>query len=312
MHIIGKTNIDFIGHRFVPYAITTLLILAGVFSLIVRGGPNYGIDFTGGVLAQVSSNKSVPINDVRAALETTYPGLELQSAGATAIIIRAKGAQQHSDTFGTNVGELLNQKIQGTVFTVDRTEYVGATVGKHLVKQAFLAIIFSFVGIIIYIAFRFRSVIWGSAGVFALMHDVFIVFGMFCLMNKEINLNIIAALLTLAGYSINDTIVVFDRIRENIRLMPKADLGTVINESVNQTLSRTIITSVTVFLVCLGLYFFGGEVLHGFSLAMLMGVIIGTYSSIFVASPIIYEWDQYKLRKLKERAARRAVSIKKK
>jgi preprotein translocase SecF subunit len=125
-------------------------------------------------------------------------------------------------------------------------------------------------------------------------------------MKREINLNIIAALLTLAGYSINDTIVVFDRIRENIRLMPKSGLGTVINESVNQTLSRTIITSVTVFLVCLGLYFFGGEVLHGFSLAMLMGVIIGTYSSIFVASPIIYEWDQYKLRVARERAARRA------
>ena len=311
MHIIGKTNVDFIKLRFVTYIVTGILILAGVVALIARGGPTYGIDFTGGVLVQVSYDKPVPMDEIRTAL-AGYEGLELQSTGLSSIIVRAKGDQKQADQFGAHVAEVLTQKIAGTKFNVERTEYVGATVGRHLVKQAGFAIIFSFIGIIVYVAFRFRSVIWGSAGVFALMHDVFIVFGMFCVLNKEINLNIIAALLTLAGYSINDTIVVYDRIRENLRLMPKADLGTVINTSINQTLSRTIITAFTVFLVSLGLFFFGGEVIHGFALAMVMGVVIGTYSSIFIASPIIYEWEQYKLRKTKERVAKRSNTAKKK
>jgi preprotein translocase SecF subunit len=160
-----------------------------------------------------------------------------------------------------------------------------------------MALIFSFLGIIIYVAFRFHSGIWGTAGVIGIMHDVFCVFGIFSILNKEITLTIIAALLTIAGYSINDTIVVFDRIRENLRLTPKDDFDTVINRSVNQTLSRTIITSLTVFLVGLALFFLGGEVIHDFAFAMLIGVVVGTYSSIYVCSPLVFEWEEYKKRR---------------
>jgi preprotein translocase subunit SecF len=310
VQIIGKTSIDFINKRYVSYLFSGILIAAGLLAIFVKG-PNYGIDFTGGVLAQVSYDKEVAMNDIRGALGV-YQGIELQSSGPNSVIIRGRAAEGDADQFGARVGDVLNQKLIAAKFTVDRTEYVGATVGRHLIKQAGFAIIFSFIGIIIYVAFRFRSLIWGGAGVLAIMHDVFIVFGMFCILGKEINLNIVAALLTIAGYSINDTIVIFDRIRENIRIKPKESLGNIINLSVNETLSRTIITSLTVFLVVIGLFFFGGEVIHGFALAMIIGTFIGSYSTVFVASPVIYEWEQYKLRKAKERSARRANSIKNK
>jgi preprotein translocase SecF subunit len=167
---------------------------------------------------------------------------------------------------------------------------VGPRIGKYLTNRALLAIILSLSGIIIYVAFRFKSPVWGISAVIALLHDVFIVLGLFCIFDKEITLTVIAAVLTLAGYSVNDTIVIFDRIRENLSLMRKETLNKIINTSINQTLSRTAITSLTTEFVLLSLFFLGGEVIHDFSFVLLFGVVIGTYSSIFIASPIVYEF----------------------
>jgi len=300
VHLIGKTNIGFISKRYFFFAVSLLLILAGIVSLILRGGPNYGIDFRGGILVQFSFDKAIDFNIVRKTLnDSGISGVDMQSSGASAIIIRAKKTEQNPDEFAAKVKVILTQKFPDRTITLERTEFVGATVGKHLVKQAMLAILLSFLGIIIYVAFRFSSGVWGTAGVIALVHDVFITFGIFSILNKEINLTIVAALLTLAGYSINDTIVIFDRIRENLRLKPKEDLGSVIDISVNETLSRSIVTNLTVFFVVIVLFLFGGEVLHDFSLALLIGVIIGSYSTIFIASPMIYEWEISKRKRAK-------------
>jgi len=298
---LHNTNINFIAKRYVFFAVSIIVALAGIVSLVLRGGPNYGIDFTGGVLMQVAFAQPVNMNDIRSALGSAgIQGLELQSAQSsshTSIIVRAKQSSINQDQFAAQVSGILSQKFPGNQMTVERTEYVGPAVGKHLVQQAYYALIFSFIGIIIYVAFRFKSTIWGTAGVVGIVHDVFVIFGIFSLLNKEITLMIVTALLTIAGYSINDTIVVFDRIRENLRLHPKDDFGSVINMSINQTLSRTIITSVTVFIVAVSLFFMGGEVIHGFAFALLIGVFIGTYSSIYVCSPLVYEWHEYQKRR---------------
>ena len=273
------------------------MILAGIAALIIRG-PNYGIDFSGGVLMQVSFAQSVNMDDVRSALMTDGMGkVELQSS-RNSVIIRAKQLGINEKEFSKKVTVLLEKRFPKNTLTIDRVEYVGPAVGKHLGKQAFYAMIFSFIGIIIYVAFRFHSSTWGVAGVIGIMHDVFIVFGIFVILNREINLTVIAAFLALAGYSINDTIVIFDRIRENLRLLSKEDFGSVINRSVNDTLSRTIITNGTVFFVVAALYFLGGEVINDFAFAMLIGSFVGTYSSIYVCSSLVFEWEQRKKRRV--------------
>jgi preprotein translocase subunit SecF len=296
-HFLHNTNIDFIGKRYIFFAVSATLAIIGLASLIIRGGPNYSIDFTGGILVEASCAQQVGLDDVRSALRAGgVEKLELQSLGKD-IIIRAKQQDINQDEFSKKILLILRQKFPQNQIAINRTEYVGPAVGKHLAKQAFNALIFSFLGIIIYVAFRFHSSIWGVAGVFGIVHDVFVVFGLFSLFNLEINLTSIAAFLTIAGYSINDTIVVFDRLRENLRYITKEDFATVINRSVNQTLARTIITSLTVFMVALALFFLGGEVIHDFALAMLLGVVIGTYSSIYVCTPLVFEWEQYKRRR---------------
>ena len=304
---LHNTNFDFIGMRKPFFAISALLIIAGIVSLIVRGGPNYGIDFSGGTLLQVAFDKPVAMNQVRAAFASSGIGnIELQSTQGSqhnSIIIRTKISDISQDEFAAKVSAVLKQQFPERTATIERTEFVGPSVGKHLVKQAMFALFFSFIGIIIYVAFRFHSGIWGVAGVLGIMHDVFIVFGIFSLFNMEITLTIIAAFLTIAGFSINDTIVLFDRIRENMKLIVKEGFGSIINKSINQTLSRTIITSLTVFIVSLILFFMGGEVLHDFAFAMVVGTIVGVYSSIFVCSPLIFEWELYKKRKSSSAAA---------
>jgi preprotein translocase subunit SecF len=278
------------------------MILLGIGALIVRGGPNYGIDFTGGLLMQIGFEKPADMNTFRSALdEAGIKGCELQSTG-NSVILRVKHKDINSDAFSASLMKALNDKYKDSKIIIERKEFVGPTVGKHLVKQAFLAVIFSMLGIIVYVAFRFNSGLWGFAGVFALCHDLFITFGLFSVFNKEITITVIAALLTLAGFSINDTIVVFDRIRDNLRLFSKEPFYKVLNDSMNQTLSRTIITSFTVFVVVLALFLFGGEVIHDFAFAMLVGVFIGTYSSVFVASPMIYEWEMFKKRRMERLA----------
>lgn len=302
LSFLQHVNFDYIGKRYFFFAVSAVLIGVGVVSFIVRGGPNYSIDFTGGILVQAAFEKPVAMTDVRAALtEGGIEKLELQSS-RNAVIIRAKKQDIDQDVFSRKVAGILQAKFPQNPMVIERTEYVGPTVGRHLASQAFWAMILSFIGIIIYVAFRFHSSIWGMAGVLGIMHDVIIVFGMFVLFNKEINLTAIAAFLTIAGYSINDTIVIFDRLRENLRYLSKEDFGTVINRTVNSMLPRTFITSFTVFMVVLALYLLGGQTIHDFAFAMLAGVVIGVYSTVFICTPLVYEWEQFRRR----RAARLA------
>lgn len=295
---LHNTKIDFIGKRYIFYAISGFIILAGIASLVIKGGPNYGIDFSGGILIQMAFDKPVQMDEVRSALIAGgLDSIELQSSALgqkSSIIMRAKKSQLNQDELSAKVQSIMNQKFPGNQLTIERTEFVGPAIGRHLFKQALLALIFSFAGIIVYVAFRFHSGLWGAAGVIGIMHDVFIIVAIFSIFNKEMTLTIVAALLTIAGYSINDTIVIFDRMRENLRLLSKETFGNVINISINQTLSRTVITSLTVFIVTISLFFLGGEVLHDFAFALLVGLVAGSYSTVFICSPLVYEWEEWK------------------
>jgi preprotein translocase subunit SecF len=185
----------------------------------------------------------------------------------------------------------LQEAQKDNKFRVEQKDYVGPMVGKHLFRQALLAIVLSLLGIVVYVAFRFSNLIWGLAGVLSLVHDVLFMFGLYSFTRSEFNLTLVAAILTLAGYSINDTIVIFDRMREKMKLYRKEPLGSVINQSMNETLSRTIITVLTVFIAVVTLYFVGGPVIHDFAMGMTLGSILGCYSSVAVAAPLVYQFE---------------------
>ncbi len=294
MEIIKKTNIDFLGLRYICFAISGGLVLLGIIALAIRG-VNLGIDFAGGNLAEIKFAKILVVDEVRKVFKENFPeNVEIQTfPKSNSFVIRSKKNNDPSSgtsQFGENVSQMLKKVLPENPATIERTEYVGPAVGRHLIKQANWAIIFSFLGIIIYVAFRFNSGIWGAAAVIALIHDVFVTFGIFSLLQKEITLSVIAALLTLAGYSVNDTIVIFDRLRENIRLFRKDPLPKIMNQSLNETLARTLITNLTVIMVLAALFMFGGDVIHDFAFALLFGCIIGTYSTVAIAVPIVYEW----------------------
>jgi preprotein translocase subunit SecF len=298
-------NIDFIGKRYFSFAISIILVLVSIFAIFVKG-PNYGIDFSGGILMQMSFDKEVKLDLIREGLSAQKDlAFELQSTGKTGIIIRVKQTDKTQEEMSQAITSVLQSKFNDTNITVDRVEYVGPAVGKHLTKQAMYAFTFVFIGIIVYVAFRFKSTLWGVSGVLALIHDVFITFGLMVLMGKQVDLTLVAALLTIAGYSINDTIVLFDRIRENLRLLAKETFAGTINISINEVLGRTIITSLTVLFVSLIILFMGGEVIHDFGLAMLIGSILGVYSSIFICAPLTYEWEKRKRDRYKRNIARK-------
>ncbi|MDR1244782.1 MAG: protein translocase subunit SecF [Endomicrobium sp.] len=310
MQIFKSTNIDFIGNRRKFFFISALMLLLTVFVFIYRGGPNYGIDFTGGVLMQASFQQEVELQDVRSALEKSNIGsFELQSSG-NIIMIRAKKNVASQEEFENAVKAAMQETFPNNSMTIDRVEYVGPSVGTYLSKQALYAFFFAFVGMIVYVAFRFKSGLWGVASVLGIIHDVVISFGFVILANKEVNITVIAALLTVAGYSINDTIVLFDRIKENLRLLAKEDFGKVINRSINEVIQRTVVTSLTVFIVAASLFFFGGEVIHTFAYIMLIGTILGVFSTLFICTPIVYEWEQRKKNRLKVAVKKGYVSSK--
>lgn len=305
MQFFKTPNIDFIGKRYFSFTISIILVLVSIFAIFVKG-PNYGIDFSGGILMQMSFDKEIKLDLIREGLSAQKDlAFELQSTGKTGIIIRVKQTDKTQDEMSQAITSVLQSKFADTNITVDRVEYVGPAVGKHLTKQAMYAFTFVFIGIIIYVAFRFKSTLWGVSGVLALIHDVFITFGLMVLMGKQVDLTLVAALLTIAGYSINDTIVLFDRIRENLRLLAKETFAGTINISINEVLGRTIITSLTVLFVSLIILFMGGEVIHDFGLAMLIGSILGVYSSIFVCAPLTYEWEKRKRDRYKKNIARK-------
>ncbi|HIQ47578.1 MAG TPA: protein translocase subunit SecF [Sulfurovum sp.] len=300
--------------RFGLLSVAVLILSIG---LILSKGFNYGIDFAGGTLIQVQYEGKAPIDKVRNAIDTdkAYEGATVTFfGGEDEVVIKTK---MSSKNLGEDIGDKVRVLLKDTgKFEVRRVDMVGAKVGSELREQGLMAMLLAIIGILIYVSFRFE---WrfAVASVMALLHDVTIAMGMIVLFNIEVNLDILAALLTILGYSLNDTIIVFDRIREGIRTIKDPDLAGIIDESVSRTLSRTTLTSLTTFFVVFTLWMFGGEIIHGFGFTLLVGIIVGTYSSIFVASPILMwlgfsvggfrEKEAEKLKREKEKEKMRAM-----
>ncbi|MDR0485859.1 MAG: protein translocase subunit SecF [Elusimicrobiota bacterium] len=299
MQIIKDLNIDFIGKRRRFFAIPVILFIVLLSVYIFKGGPNYSIDFTGGIMMQVSFDNQVEMEDVRrAVIDAGISSFELQKSENT-YILRAKRDIGEQKTFEDKITDAFHSAFPSNKMTVEKMEFVGPVVGEYLSKQALYAFCFAFLGIIVYVAFRFKSSLWGVVSIVGIINDVALSFGFIVLTNKEIDITVIAALLTIAGYSINDTIVLFDRMRENLRLYIKDDFATIINRSINSILLRSIVTSVTVFIVACALFFLGGEVIHTFAYVMVIGTVLGVYSSIFICAPLVYEYETRKRKRLK-------------
>lgn len=314
---IFKTNktYGFMAKRIPFTAVSAILIVISIFSLFTKG-LNFGIDFAGGTVIQIKYEKEAPISDIRNLLKgTSHSNAAITKFGSDEeIIIRMTGS---TSTLGNDIGEELKTVLAPTGnFEIRRVDMVGAKVGDELAEKGLMSLLLSFVGIIIYVSFRFD---WKFAFVslLALLHDVIIAVGAVSLFNIEVNLDILAAILTLLGYSLNDTIIIFDRIREVIQTSKEDNLEKLIDESVSRTLPRTTLTSLTVLFTVLTLYLFGGEIINGFAFTMLVGVIVGTYSSIFVASSFLVNLkfsiadyrakEAEKVRIKKEKAKNRAL-----
>jgi preprotein translocase subunit SecF len=292
--IVGKTNIDFMGKRKVALAISGVLVLLGLLTVIQisRGAANLGIDFAGGTAVQLKFDNPIAIDAARKALgKHGLNDAELQEFSQdNKLLVRVKTEGTIEEKIADQIVQVFEQEFANNKFVVDSSTEIGPTIGHRLQQDALLAITISLIGIILYVATRFE-LRFGVAAAIATFHDVLAVLGIFYLLDVEITLLVVTALLTLAGYSLTDTVVVFDRIRENLRGRRRDSVLTIINNGINQVLSRTLVTTLTVVLVLLPLTLFGGEVLHDFSFALLLGVLIGTYSSIFVASPLLMVWQ---------------------
>lgn len=282
-----KIIIPFIKYRFIFIGISALLFMGSIVA-IWKYGLNYGIDFKGGAKLEYRFNQSVSEEGVREALSGKVPGtphvVRFGTKDENRMSIKVEVPEEHAK-LGEMITPLLEEKFGAGSVTLEKEETVGPRVGKELRKKALLAVFFSWLLMMVYIAYRFEFV-YAPGAFLSLVHDTVITVGIFAFLHKEVDLTILAALLTLIGYSINDTIVVFDRIRENRAQISSSTVWKVVNESINSTLSRTIITTLTVFFVVIVLFLKGGGTLHDFAFCMIIGVIIGTYSSIFVASPI--------------------------
>jgi preprotein translocase subunit SecF len=293
IELIRNPNINFLGKRYIAFVISGILSVIGIIAIvqIATGKANLGIDFAGGTSIQFKFERPVALHEVRVALENSgLRDFDLQDLPTVnKILIRVKKTEHELGQVSDTITSILSQKFPDNKYVVDSTTVIGPKVGGRLRMDAAQAVAMAVIGILVYVAFRFQFK-FGVGATVATFHDVLAVLGIFFLMGKEINLILITALLTIAGYSLTDTVVVFDRIRENLKMRQKDSVETVMNSSINEVLSRTIVTSLTVLLSSFALFFFGGEVLHDFSLAMIMGVIIGTYSSIFVASPVVLLW----------------------
>ncbi|MDT8395032.1 MAG: protein translocase subunit SecF [bacterium] len=280
-------NINFVGKRRTALIISLVALLIGVGSLVLKGGPRYGIDFAGGTLVQVKFTDAPDVGRIRDVLTDKGMGSAvIQSLGEEKVSIRVKSEEGQIDTASDDVFAVLAEQFGPDSVSLELVEMVGPQVGADMRRKGMLSMLYAMVGILIYITLRFQFR-FAMGAIAALIHDIIITIGVFSLFDKEFTLPIIAALLTIIGYSLNDTIVVYDRIRENIRRTPKDMLASVINTSINQTLSRTILTSGTTLLVVICLFVLGGEVIHDFSFALLVGVVVGTYSSIYIASPML-------------------------
>lgn len=294
-----NTNINFVGKRVIAITCSLILIMAGIVSLVIKGGPSYGIDFAGGSLVQVKFTQDTSAAKVREALKPlALHGMTIQQFGPQPdeFLVRAQESSSELESLATKVQSTLETTYGSGKVEIRRAEMVGPKVSQSLRNKGLMAILFSIIGMLIYITWRFEFR-FGAGAVIALFHDVLITLAFFSFLNKQIDLTIVAAFLTIVGYSVNDTVIVCDRIRENMAKYPKEKLEPVINRSINETLSRTIMTSGMTMLAVVALFFFGGTVIHDFAFAMMIGIIVGTYSSIFVASPVILFWEGLKEKK---------------
>ena len=290
--ISSETNFDFMGKIKMAMTISGLVILIGLGSIALSGGLKYGIDFAGGTLIQLQFKTPPDIEVIRDGLKTIALGEStIQEFGSKRdILIRVQRSEEKLEAVGSKVRNSLGEKFNKEDITIERVEMVGPKVGRDLREKALLSILYAVIGIVIYISWRFELQ-YAIAAIIALAHDVLVTMGAFSILDKEFTLVIVAAFLAIIGYSLNDTIVVFDRIRENLRRRRKNTFVQIINASINQTLSRTLLTSGTTLMVVIALFFFGGEIIHDFSFALLVGILVGTYSSIFIASVFLVYWD---------------------
>jgi len=282
-------NINFVGKRKIAAIFSVLVILAGIASLIIKGGPNYGVDFAGGTLVQTQFAEATDAATIKEALAPLNLGaMVVQQFGEEANEFLIRTQESDSALKGLSQNMLIElEKQYGTgQVEIRRTEMVGPQVGKDLREKGLMALLYAMIGILIYISWRFEFR-FAVGAITALIHDVLITFGAFSVFNKEIDLPIIAAFLAIIGYSLNDTIIVYDRIRENRSKHGRDGFPAIINRSINETLSRTILTSGTTLLVVAALFIFGGGVIHNFAFALLVGILVGTYSSVYVASPVL-------------------------
>lgn len=293
MEIFKKiTHVNFVGSMKLYFTLSIIAISISIASVAWHGGLNLGIDFAGGTLVQVKFQQATSTEGLRKALDTIkLGGSIIQQFSPEEFVIRTAESTSDLKGLSDHIEEALAGSYGKGSFDVRRVEVVGPKVGKDLTQKAILAVVFSWIAMLLYIAWRFEFR-YGVGGIIALIHDVIICIGALSIFNKEFSLTIVAALLTIIGYSINDTIVVCDRIRENVRKGGKKDLGEIINVSINETLSRTILASLTVFIVVVVLFFLGGEVIHDFAFVLLVGVFVGTYSSIFIATPVVLVWEK--------------------
>lgn len=287
LQLLVGTNFAMMKHRRLAYLISGALVLATVGWLVVNGGPKYSVDFTGGRLLQIRTGTPLPADQVRAALEAGgFPGVELQQLTGehrNEFMIRMKNSAGADPLAGVQAA--IQARFPGETVELRRNELVGPKVGGELRQKAVWAVLTSLGAILLYVGFRYEFK-FALGAVVALFHDVFVTLGVLCFANREISLTVVAALLTIAGFSINDKIVVFDRIRERGKALRKETHTRVMDIAVNETLSRTVITNITVLLTALALLFWGGDVLRDFSLAITLGMLLGTYSSIFLASAL--------------------------
>lgn len=284
MKALNIPSINFVGKRIYAMIFSSILIIISIASLSTQG-LKFGIDFTGGTLIELGYKQTPNLQEVRKILnKAQFSGVNVQYFGSVNdVLIRLEPQKISSAKLSSKIIQLLGEDVD-----IRRVEFVGPKVGEELTNDGGLAILYALIGILIYVAFRFEYR-FAIGSIAALVHDVLITLGFFSILNIEFDLTILAAILAVIGYSLNDTIVVFDRIRENFLSTRKTDAGKIVNGALNQTLSRTIMTSLTTLLVLLALFFLGGEIIHGFAIALLIGVFIGTYSSIFVASSTILQ-----------------------
>src|SRR5512139_1348739 len=290
-----NTRIDFIGKKKYAVWISAVAILLSLGSIFLHGGLRYGVDFAGGLLIQIRFSKPVSISEIRSTMEAmgSKEASVQNFGGENEFLIRVEKTSEDVEEASKKIQASLQERFKDNAFEIRRVEAVGPKVGKDLKEKALWAVGLSLVAILIYVAWRFKQVSYGLGGIVALFHDVIVTYGAISIFNLEYSLSLLAVILTIIGFSINDTIVIFDRVRENIKKMRKENLETIMNVSINETLGRTILTSGTVMMVVIILFFFGGPVIHDFAFTLIVGLISGTYSTVYIASPIVLLWHRY-------------------